>query len=96
MDDESRRLKKAWKAGQKQAARAALPLPDAQLQSLFDYLDRALGEAECDHTLRFTREWLAAHEAEDAVVLQWLRDNGGYCDCGVLFNAEQAWQETRG
>ena len=49
-----------WKAEQRAAARAKLPLPDEQMKTLFDMLDKELPRQGCDHTLRLTRNWLAA------------------------------------
>src|SRR5207248_9229419 len=53
-----------WKAQQRAAARAKLPLPDAQLKALFDMLDADLSRRGCNHTLRLVREWLSRHGLE--------------------------------
>jgi hypothetical protein len=70
---------------------AALPLPREALTALFDHLDQALGAA-CDHSLRFTRQFLQQQALDEATVVPWLQANGGYCDCEVLANVEDAWQ----
>jgi len=74
-------------------AEAAMPLSKAALAGLFDHLDVALG-AGCDHSLRFTRGYLQAHGLPEAVILPWLLDHGGGCDCEVLGNVEDAWGPT--
>ncbi len=79
-------------AAQRQAqAVAALPLPLEALRALFDHLDDALG-AGCDHSLRFTTQFLQQQVLDEQAVIPWLRDHGGYCDCEVLANVEDAWQ----
>lgn len=79
-------------AAQRQAqAVAALPLPLEALRALFDHLDDALG-AGCDHSLRFTRRFLQQQALADEAVIPWLQAHGGYCDCEVLANVEDAWQ----
>jgi hypothetical protein len=85
-----------WKAEQQAAARAVLPLPEEKMQALFDMLDAELPEQGCDHTLRLTHAWLDAEGLPVEPVIEWLRANGGYCDCEALANAEEAWQAATG
>ena len=82
------------RAAQRAASRAALPVPDAQMQALFDMLDHELPRHGCDHTLRLTRHWLVAQNLDDESVVRWLRDHGGFCDCEALANAEQCWRDA--
>jgi hypothetical protein len=94
---DKRRRKEAldqWMAQRRAAARAQLPLPDEQMQGLFDMLDRALARQGCDHSLRLVRGWLREQGLPVEPVEAWLLDNGGYCDCEALANAEQAWQDA--
>jgi hypothetical protein len=83
-----------WKADQRAAARAKLPLPDQQMQAMFDFLNVEVPQQGCDHTLRLTGTWLASQELPVESVIEWLHNNGGFCDCQALANAEQAWQES--
>ncbi len=46
-----------WRAQQRAAARAKLPLADQQMQAMFDMLDSELPKRGCDYTLRLVREW---------------------------------------
>ncbi len=82
------------KAQQRAAARAKAPLPDSQMQALFDMLDKELPLQGCDHTLRLVHRWLLDQKAGVEPVEAWLHDNGGHCDCEALANAEQAWQDS--
>lgn len=46
----------------------------------------------CNHTRAITDAWLVEHGHPLEQVHQWLEEHGGYCDCEVLANAEQAWR----
>ena len=94
-DDKKRRLRE-WRESQRTAAHAALPLPDSEMLALFNMLDERLPSAGCDHTRRLTTAWLDSRQHAHGPVLQWLDDNGGFCDCEVLANAEQAWEAAGG
>ena len=64
---------------------AGLNLTPAQLAELGNHLRTRLSENRCDHTLRFTDEWLktsAVGKIKNVIVA--LRNQGGYCDCEVL------------
>ena len=64
------------------------------LVALFDHLDATLVEG-CDHTLRLTRAFLESRALPAEVVVRWLGEYGGFCDCEVLGNVEEAWPEGR-
>jgi hypothetical protein len=84
-----------WRAQQRAAARAKLPLPDEQMQAMFDMLDSALPNRGCDHTLRLVREWSVEHGLAFDAVAAWCHENGGHCDCEVLSNCEERWQDAK-
>jgi len=84
---------RAFKAQQRAAAAAALPLPRGDLAALFDHLDAELSEAGCDDTLRRTTCFLAQRGLDVERVTGWLRGAGGYCDCEVLANVEGQWED---
>jgi hypothetical protein len=91
---QKRDLKKEWQWRQRAAAKAALPLSNDQMKALFDYLDVELPKQGCDDTRRITETWLKDQTLELDKVLVWFDDNGGFCDCEVLANCEQAWEEA--
>jgi hypothetical protein len=95
VDSADREKKAAWKAEERRRARAAFPLPDEELEDLFDFLDRQLGAQGCDDTRRFTEEWARDKDCPLEPLGAWLEDNGGYCDCEVLANVEPHWEENR-
>ena len=84
-----------WRAQQRAAARAKLPLPDDQMQALFDMLDVSLPERGCQHTLSLVREWAEQRGVAFDSLAEWCHENGGHCDCEVLANCEQQWQEAK-
>ncbi|MFG6466590.1 DUF2695 domain-containing protein [Pelomonas baiyunensis] len=87
--------KKAWKIQQKQLARDAFPIADGLLESLFDAVDAGVEQSGCDHSLRFTTSWLLERRQPKDKVLSWLREHGGFCDCEVLANAADHWEQSR-
>ena len=93
-DDKKKKLKE-WKNAQKSYARAEFPLSADNLEALFDSLDSALEKHGCEHTYRFTQEWLEQAGHSESLVIPWLQANGGYCDCEILANVEQHFEENR-
>jgi len=73
----------------RQRTRDAFPAPIGELKELFDFLDERLSESNCDDTLRFTREFVRQHAMEEDLTIQWLEENGGFCDCEALNNVEE-------
>jgi hypothetical protein len=95
MDNIDRIRKRAWKNEQKALARAAFPLSDESMEQLFSAVDQELTANGCDHTLRFTESWLKQSGFYQQVTLAWLKDHGGFCDCEVLANACDHWEQNR-
>jgi Protein of unknown function (DUF2695) len=88
MDEDQRHLKKQWLAEQKAVARAAFPAPAIELEAFFHHVAACLAESGCDHSLRFTSSWLAQRGLDRERVLDWLVENGGFCDCEVVATAK--------
>lgn len=78
-----------YKSRQKEAFRASLPMSEELFRELFDHLDEQLGEQDCQDDLRLTEAFLTDHSCDVDVVLEWLEDHGGSCDCKVLANIEE-------
>ena len=94
-DKKSRKDKlQVWRAQQRAAARAKLPLPDDQMKAMFDMLDQALPGSGCDHTLKLVRAWAEQQSLPFDAIAAWCHENGGYCDCEVLANCEQIWEDA--
>ncbi len=90
MDDQSKMMKMEYKTQQK----VGHILTANQAADLFAYVEVRLQDEGCNHTHRFTQEWLEAnidfmkHEA----VLAELENMGGYCDCEVLLNCYEDYE----
>ena len=69
-------------------AKSKLPTSKKDLRELFDWIDEKLASADCDCTLRHTRDFIRKRGLDEAGVVDWLEDHGGYCDCEVLINVE--------
>lgn len=87
--EEKKALQNKWKAEQDKA----YILSKAEVEQLFQFLDERLEQDDCDHSLRFTMEWIRNNcepEQEEAIV-QELNDMGGFCDCEVLENCYERY-----
>ncbi len=63
-----------------------MPISIDDLKKLFSFLNRA-NAPECDHnTLKETVKFLKLRNLDPDVIVPWLKDRGGNCDCEVLFN----------
>ena len=63
-------------------------IENKQLKQLGNYVFAKMQQVGCDNTLFFTEEWLTEHHIENVpAVVELLEENGGFCDCEVLFNA---------
>lgn len=84
-------LRREWQEKQRSEARSALPMPYADMKAMFDMLDIQLPSQGCDHTRHLTRSWLESHGKDVEAVFAWLDNTGGFCDCEVLANSEEAF-----
>ncbi|HTC95325.1 MAG TPA: DUF2695 domain-containing protein [Terriglobales bacterium] len=82
-------IKGSLKATEAGSVRESLPITAQQMKSLFDFVDEHLSDSECDHSLRHTLAFLESQGIPAEPVVPWLRNAHGYCDCEVLFNAEE-------
>jgi hypothetical protein len=87
--DRRRFLKLAYKNAQREVAWAALGIDRAQLDALYEHVERRRVRHGCDSTLRYTQEWAMAHPEIDWPRLRLgLVEAGGHCDCEVLANTD--------
>ena len=77
---------------QQDDALTRMPLSKENLAALFDHLDAVLPVEGCDHSARLTCAFLQTQQLPQAPILEWLASYGGYCDCEILANVEQAWE----
>lgn len=72
-----------------------MPISKSNLKELFDYLGRP-NPPPCGHTFKETIEFLEKHNLNKDVIIPWLNEYGGYCDCEVIFNVDDKWGEYVG
>ena len=87
--DEKRKALAEYQRRQKEAFLASLPMSEDLFRELFDHLDEQLGEQGCQDDLRLTEAFLTDHGCDVDAVLEWLEDQGAGCDCEVLANIEE-------
>ncbi len=93
--ERKREIKKALKEKERAENLASLPLPASDLYDLFVWLDREAAPA-CDNTLRQTIEFLQERNLNVDKVVSWLHENGGGCDCEVIYNIDDKFGELVG
>jgi hypothetical protein len=71
----------------------SLPMGSDNFKKLFDYLDAELSSKTCDDTNVLTKGFLLQHNINNVdEVLEWLANQGGYCDCEILANVEEQFE----
>ena len=90
---EKKRLKKEFQNNEKTSFESSLPMPRQMFKKLFNYLDKQSGKRECGHDLSMTKEFLKKNNIPEKPVVDWLEENGGFCDCEVIFNVEELFEE---
>lgn len=71
-----------------------LPAPKEKIEDLFDYLEMKSEREECNHTLRYTMQFVMEKRLNFPKVTAWLNNNGGYCDCKVVEQIVPAWRRV--
>jgi uncharacterized protein DUF2695 len=94
--DRRKSIRDALKRRERKDAEAKLPLPTPEMKQLFDWVDAKLQDEGCDHTLRHSVLFLRGRGIAEDGVIAWLEEEGGYCDCEVIANAEERWREIIG
>ena len=60
---------------------------------LFDFLNDKSETVECNHNFSLTKEFLKDKNKNIEKVLTFLKENGAGCDCEVIFNVEEKFEE---
>lgn len=72
----------------------SLPTSRELFQNLFDFLDEVLEKNTCDDSLKLTKQFLDSQNIQNREEVEnWLKENGGFCDCEVLYNVEELFEE---
>ena len=70
-----------------------LPAKKVQFDALFDFLETKISGQPCDHTSRFTMQFMMQKMMNFGKVSGWLSQNGGYCDCKILEEIAVPWRK---
>jgi len=91
--NERKKIVKELKEQKKTEFEKSLPMTRNLFRQLFDFLDKKLADDGCSNTLSLTTKFLKQNNIACETVLDWLRKNGGYCDCEVLANVEEKFED---
>ena len=71
-----------------------LPVSRELFQKLFDFLDEEFEINDCEDSLKMTKQFLESQHIQNMEeVKNWLKENGGFCDCEVLNNVEERFEK---
>jgi len=79
------------KSEERLAFKESLPTSESEIDALFEYLEENLDE--CDESLDLTSAFIAERSLPKQEIIGWLNENGGFCDCEVLANVEDKWEQ---
>ncbi|KPH12447.1 DUF2695 domain-containing protein [Chryseobacterium sp. ERMR1:04] len=88
-----RQIRNELRKKQQNEFEKSLPLNRILFENLFDDLDNQLEKFGCDDTNKLTIEFLEKNNIMNIEnILSWLSENGGYCDCEILTNVEEKFE----
>ena len=91
---DNKKMRQHYKDLQRQAFESSLPMARELFLDLFDYLNEQSETTGCNHDFSLTEQFLRDKQVNNVEeVLEFLRENGGYCDCEVIFNVEEKFEE---
>ena len=94
MDKEKKKkLLAEYKQQQKKEFEASLPIAREIFLDLFDFLDQELESLTCPADFTLTRSFLKGRDLEVEVILGFLEASGAYCDCEVLYNVADLFED---
>lgn len=70
-----------------------LPAGVDTMCALLDFVEDELYETECNHSLRYSMQFIMENGLDFPKVTAWLNNNGGYCDCKVLSEIAPIWRK---
>lgn len=89
----NKKLIDEYKKAQGKEFEDSLPMERQLFYELFDYLDDKSETVECKHDFSLTKVFLKDKNVEIEKVLEYLQENGAGCDCEVIFNVEEKFEE---
>jgi hypothetical protein len=93
--DRRKQIARDLKLKARQEFESSLPMSREKFSALFNYLDEQLNDKACDDSLKLTVSFLQSLKLDNTEeITQWLTENGGYCDCEVLANVEEKFDDS--
>jgi hypothetical protein len=71
-----------------------LPAGQYDIEDLFDFLEVKLAKEECNHSLRYSMQYIMENRLNFPKLTAWLQQNGGFCDCKVLEQITPEWRKA--
>ena len=90
---DKKKLMDEYKMMQEKEFESSLPMKRKLFYELFDFLNDKSETTECKHDFSLTNEFLKDKNADIEKVIEFLRENGAGCDCEVIFNVEEKFEE---
>ena len=72
----------------------SLPAGKEDVEDLFDFLEVKLERESCNHSLRFSMQFMMENRLNFPKMTTWLQENGGFCDCKVLEQVAVEWRKA--
>ncbi len=91
--EQNREKLKKWKKEQEISFLKTLPLPKRVFQKLMDFLDIELGANSCQHDYSLSNKFLFRFETKVEDHLDFFINHGGGCDCEILANMDELFEE---
>lgn len=86
-------IKKDLRLLERKEFESSLPLEIVVFESLFDFLDSEFQNVSCDDTMKLSKRFLEQNKIKNITnVFDWLAEKGAYCDCEILANVEEKFE----
>ena|SRR5436190_24056303 len=90
-----KQIAKDLKLKARQEFEKSLPMSHENFKGLYDYLGKQLTDNACDHSLKLSINFLQSLKLNNIdEITEWLEENGGNCDCEVLANVEEKFDDN--
>ncbi len=88
-------LKKQVRLAERQRWLDAMPVSVVQFEALLNGLDNCLDETPCNHDHSLTEKCCSELGFDPIPLVNWAKENGGYCDCELLANLEDPFEDAK-
>lgn len=70
-------------------------LKKGETKKLFNYIIKNLETENCNHTLKYTLQWLGLYVEDEKrrnKIIEEIKEMGGFCDCEVILNCYERYE----